>query len=160
MESAVTIRRLVRGDADSILAIQSSCPEIAPWSKRDYEVMAEGSTVGWVASKAASAGISEASIAESIVGFITARVAADEIEILNLGVDPNERRRGVAKALLRAALAWGVENHGRQAFLEVRASNSAAIQFYESFGFHAAGRRAKYYTSPVEDALQLTIQIQ
>ncbi len=160
MESAVTIRRIARDDADSILAIQSSCPELAPWSKRDYEAMADGSTVGWVASKVAHAGSSAISDAAAIVGFITARVAADEIEILNLGVTPNERRRGVAKALLKAAFAWGVENHARQAFLEVRASNSAAIQFYESFGFHAAGRRAKYYTSPVEDALQLTIQIQ
>ena len=160
MESAVTIRRLVRGDADSILAVQSSCPELAPWSKRDYEAMAEGSTVGWVALKPAPAGMSATSDTSALVGFITARVAADEIEILNLGVDPNERRHGVAKALLRAAFGWGVENHSRQAFLEVRASNSVAVQFYESFGFHAVGKRAKYYTSPVEDALQLAVQIQ
>jgi ribosomal-protein-alanine acetyltransferase len=160
VESAVTIRRLVRGDADSILAVQSSCPELAPWSKRDYEAMAEGSTVGWVALKPAPAGMSATSDTPALVGFITARVAADEIEILNLGVDPNERRHGVAKALLKAAIAWGVENHARQAFLEVRASNSVAVQFYESFGFHAVGKRAKYYTSPVEDALQLAVQIQ
>lgn len=159
MESAITIRRLVRGDADSILAIQSSCPELAPWSKCDYEEMAEGNTVGWVASNPAP-GISANFDAGSIAGFITARVAADEIEILNLGVDPNQRRHGVAKALLKAAFAWGAENHARQAFLEVRASNSAAIQFYESFGFRAAGRRAKYYSSPIEDALQLAAQIQ
>lgn len=160
MESAVTVRRLVRGDADSILSIQSSCPELAPWSKRDYEEMAEGDTVGWVASKTALAGTSATSPEATIMGFITARVAADEIEILNLGVDPNERRHGVAKALLKAAFAWGAENQARQAFLEVRASNSGAIQFYESFGFHAVGKRAKYYTSPVEDALQLAVQIQ
>jgi ribosomal protein S18 acetylase RimI-like enzyme len=103
VESAVTIRRLVRGDADSILAIQSKCPELAPWSKRDYETMVEGSTVGWVALKAVPPRSSATSEASAIVGFITVRVAADEIEVLNLGVDPNGRRRGVAKALLRAA---------------------------------------------------------
>jgi [ribosomal protein S18]-alanine N-acetyltransferase len=158
VESPITIRRLAPSDADAILEIQFRCPELAQWSKRDYEEITEGVTAGWVGSKIAN-DPSSAGVAV-IVGFITARVAADEIEILNLGVDPAERRRGVARSLLKAAFAWGVENHVRRAFLEVRASNVAAIQFYKTFGFQTAGLRPKYYNSPIEDALQLSALIE
>ena len=159
MESAVRVRRLAHGDADSILAIQSLSPELAPWSRRDYEAMSNGNTVGWVAEVVSGATKADAAKPESIAGFITARVTADEIEILNLGVAPDARRRGIATTLLKAAMAWGTENQARKAFLEVRASNSAAIQFYERAGFRTLGRRAKYYTSPIEDALQLVAKI-
>lgn len=159
MESVIPIRRLARSDADSVLAIQSSCTELAQWSKRDYEDIANRGMAGWVAPLANNTQGNDGLRAEPIVGFITARIAADEIEILNLGVAPDERRRGVAKALLQAALKWGTENQARRAFLEVRASNSAAIQFYEAFGFQSAGRRTNYYTSPKEDALQLSARI-
>jgi [ribosomal protein S18]-alanine N-acetyltransferase len=158
MESTVTIRRLATSDVDAVLAIQSRCPELAPWSSRDYESMTDGNTVGWVAEVAA--GVRNDAVRRgAIPGFITARIAADEIEILNLGVAPDARRLGVATALLKAAMAWGNENHAQKAFLEVRLSNSAAIQFYERAGFQAVGRRAKYYASPGEDALQLVANI-
>lgn len=160
MESPITIRRLAPRDADAILAIQSQCPELAQWSKQDYEAMSEGNSIGWVASPFLTAAESPASPAASaIAGFITARLAADEVEILNLGVSPEQRRRGIAEALLNAALEWARENRARQVFLEVRVSNNPAIQFYKKAGFHPIGRRANYYTSPVEDALQLAMQI-
>jgi len=85
-----------------------------------------------------------------VAGFLVMReVAPGEREILNLAVDPAERRTGIARglvgdALARAKGAW---------FLEVRASNSAAIQLYESAGFKRAGRRPDYYREPAEDAI-------
>ncbi len=159
MESAITIRRLAPGDTHAILAIQSRCPELASWSGRDYEAMADGNTIGWVAELVAGAAGKDTERPDSIAGFITARIAADEIEILNLGVAPHARRHGIATALLKAATTWGTENHAQKAFLEVRVSNSAAIRFYETAGFQEVGRRAKYYTSPIEDALQLVAKI-
>jgi len=159
VESAVAIRRLAPGDANAILAIQSLCPELAPWSGRDYEAMADGNSIGWVAAIVAGAARNDAVRPGSIAGFITARLAADEIEILNLGVAPDARRHGIATALLKAAMSWGTENHAQKVFLEVRVSNSAAIRFYERAGFQTVGRRAKYYTSPIEDALQLVSKI-
>jgi len=159
VESAVTIRRLAPSDADSILAIQSQCPELTQWSNRDYEGMADGGMVGWVASLSGDPSANEGKGAGPIIGFITARVAADEMEILNLAVAPDQRRRGAASALLRAATAWGLANEARRGFLEVRASNLAAIRFYEMAGFTETGRRTNYYASPVEDALQLVVRI-
>jgi [ribosomal protein S18]-alanine N-acetyltransferase len=159
VESPITIRRLASSDADAIIAIQCLCPELARWSIRDYETMTNGNTVGWVAEIVSGAAKNDAVTPASIAGFITARVAADEIEILNLGVAPDARRNGIASALLKAAMAWGNKNHAQKIFLEVRASNSAAIRFYEMAGFQTVGRRAKYYTSPIEDALQLVANI-
>jgi ribosomal-protein-alanine acetyltransferase len=159
VESAIRIRRLTPGDASAILAIQTLCPELAPWSGRDYEAMTDGNAAGWVAEVVAGAAKNDAVRPGSVAGFITARVASDEIEILNLGIAPDARRHGIATALLKAAMAWGTENHAQKAFLEVRVSNSAAIQFYERAGFQTAGRRAKYYRSPIEDALQFVAKI-
>ena len=79
------------------------------------------------------------------VGFLVARqTAPGEREILNLAVDPSQRRRGVARALLQAELGRGKN----QWFLEVRESNLGAIRLYQSAGFRVAGRRESYYSNP------------
>jgi [ribosomal protein S18]-alanine N-acetyltransferase len=158
VESPITIRRLERADAASIVAIQSSCPELAQWSQHDYEAMAAGNPIGWVALRSVNATVADPN-RSPIIGFITARIAADEMEILNLAVTWDKRRLGAASALLQAAMSWGIAKLARRAFLEVRASNLPALRFYAKAGFKPAGRRANYYTSPPEDALQLAAEI-
>lgn len=88
------------------------------------------------------------------LGFLLYRkVAPNEHEILNLAVRPEARRTGVATQLLKDVLAekgnW---------FLEVRTSNSAARNLYQSVGFQESGRRPKYYKNPDEDAVVLVFQ--
>lgn len=90
---------------------------------------------------------------ERIVGYVFCREVAGESEILNLAVDPLLRRGGVGRTLLGAALAWLKERGARETFLEVRASNAAAIRLYEGAGFRAVGRRSDYYQRPPEDAI-------
>jgi ribosomal-protein-alanine N-acetyltransferase len=87
-----------------------------------------------------------------------ARCAADEAEILNLAVAPESRRRGYATALTQEALRDFLGQGVRRVFLEVRASNRAAIAFYEGLGFRGAGRRAAYYDKPREDAVCMTLE--
>jgi [ribosomal protein S18]-alanine N-acetyltransferase len=90
-----------------------------------------------------------------VVGYTIGRVAADEGEILNVGVHPESRRRGIARALVRTLLdALGAAG-ARQVYLEVRESNAAARQLYAALGFGEVGRRARYYRRPVEDAVIL-----
>ncbi len=89
-------------------------------------------------------------VAEGPVGFLLCRtLGAAEAEVLNIAVDPAYRRRGVARLLLSGFLA---EFPG-DIFLEVRASNAAAIELYRRFGFVDAGLRRSYYHRPVEDAV-------
>ena len=92
---------------------------------------------------------------ESICGYVIAAVITDEAEVLNLAVAGQSRRRGLGGRLLDAGLGMIRERGAREVFLEVRESNAAAIALYNSRGFAALSRRARYYRNPVEDALVL-----
>ena len=71
--------------------------------------------------------------------------------IMNVAVDPDERRTGVATCLLEALLER-VGDEGARFTLEVRQSNAAAIELYGRFGFRTAGLRRRYYQDNGEDA--------
>jgi [ribosomal protein S18]-alanine N-acetyltransferase len=141
----LTIRSLESRDVETILAIQSACPEIAQWTAWDYERVARGEMAGWVAEEDTG-----------VVGFLIARRVSIDIEILNLAVHNDARRRGTGAALLNAALAWAAAFHAERAILEVRVSNLAALSFYDRHNFQVTGRRPRYYTAPIEDAHLLT----
>lgn len=144
----LNIRLAASQDVESILAIQSDSPEIAQWTLWDYERVARGEMAGWVAEEASG-----------VAGFLVARHTGGDIEILNFAVRREARRRGMGAALLQEALEWGRSLRAEKAFLEVRASNLEALQFYERRGFQAAGRRPRYYTAPMEDAMVLTLKL-
>ena len=91
-------------------------------------------------------------------GFILARVAADESEILTLAVAPEARRGGLGRDLVRAVLAEASIRHARATFLEVSEANAPARALYAGCGFVEVGRRARYYGGVV-DALVLRAAI-
>src|SRR5262249_47141567 len=79
------------------------------------------------------------------LGVILCRVAAGEMEVLTLGVTPAARRRGVAQALMAAALPAARDLGAEEVFLEVAVDNDPAIALYERLGFRKAGLRKSYY---------------
>jgi len=81
----------------------------------------------------------------SPVGFLIASTAADEAEILSLGVSPGFRRKGVAIALINFLLHHAKAKGAEKFFLEVAADNAAAIELYRSAGFERVGLRRNYY---------------
>ncbi len=87
-------------------------------------------------------------------GFVLARVAADEAEILTLAVIPAARRGGRGHALLRAAEHKAAASGARKMFLEVAPANLAARALYSSAGYAEVGRRKNYYRDG-SDALLL-----
>mgnify|MGYP002655279198 CR=1 FL=1 len=87
-------------------------------------------------------------------GFVLARVAADEAEILTLAVIPAARRQGHAGALLAGAMAGALLRGAGTMFLEVSDRNGAARGLYARAGFTEAGRRRRYYADG-SDALVL-----
>ncbi len=71
--------------------------------------------------------------------------------LMNIAVDPNRRREGIAGGLLDAMIdAAGATG---EYTLEVRTSNAGAIALYERFGFRSAGTRPRYYRDTGEDAV-------
>jgi len=89
----------------------------------------------------------------NIIGYICVNFVLHEAHILNLAVDPDFRRRGVASLLMDEALRELKNVSCVFIYLEVRVSNVGAKEFYEGFGFKPASIRKKYYASPNEDAL-------
>lgn len=91
-------------------------------------------------------------------GFIIARAAADEAEILTLAVRPDFRRKGLGTTLVHAAAGHAQRLGSCRLFLEVAVGNVPAAKLYESLGFHEVGRRNAYYAvapGKYEDALIL-----
>lgn len=88
-------------------------------------------------------------------GYIIYWVVAEEMHILNLAVHPSHRRQGLARCLLTKAMAHARELDAQVAWLEVRPSNTPALNLYHSLGFRKVGRRPRYYEDTQEDALLL-----
>ncbi|GIX07524.1 MAG: hypothetical protein KatS3mg115_1927 [Candidatus Poribacteria bacterium] len=93
-----------------------------------------------------------ARVEAQVVGYVIFWVAAEEIHIVNIAVDPDFRRRGIGRQLLAAALHEARQMKLTRATLEVRPSNAPAIRLYESFGFQTVALRRGYYSDTGEDA--------
>ncbi len=130
------IRRGVPADLADIAAIQAASPEAPQWNVADYLqydllVAVSGTQVN---------------------GFLAFRtVAESEREILNLAVAPGLRRHGIARELWKSLLPGFTGT----VYLEVRETNQAARNLYNSLGFEELSRRPAYYSSPSEAAIVL-----
>jgi ribosomal-protein-alanine N-acetyltransferase len=142
VQSGATVRKYRPGDSEAVLAISERSPEAAQWSAESYGHAASSGQI-----------VLLAEVGDSIAGFLVARVIRGEAEILNLAIDPPQRRKGLAKRLLIEMFAQAKQKGADRVFLEVRASNLAAISFYGNHGFCPVGKRAAYYCAPTEDAL-------
>jgi ribosomal-protein-alanine N-acetyltransferase len=143
------IRQGVPADAPALVAIERRAFG-DPWSEASFrESLSAAWTFGLVAERESE-----------IVGYLIAREAAGTGEILNLAVDPPQRRSGVARALLDAGLVILRRRQVDEVFLEVRVSNEAAQSLYRRAAFRPVGRRRSYYRNPVEDALVLRLGLE
>ena len=129
----MNVRAATPEDLAAITEIQALSPEASQWEPENY--LDYDCTVAFET---------------RVIGFlVTRQTAPGEREILNLAVDPSQRRRGVARVLLEAEL--GRERN--QWFLEVRESNQNALKLYQSAGFRVTGRRESYYSNPPESGI-------
>lgn len=89
----------------------------------------------------------------NILGYGGFWKVADEAQITNLVIAPQERRRGHGRYLLEQLLTHAQAEGCRVSRLEVRRQNQAAIALYRQMGFTVQGQRANAYTDPVDDAI-------
>ena len=141
------IRPATPADVSALVAIERASFS-DPWSANDFRE-----------SMAAGVSLLLAVRADEVLGYVVARAAADEGEILNLAVGAAHQRRGVGRALARAALKALGARGARTVYLEVRESNAAARHLYHGLGFEVLTRRRDYYRRPVEAALVLKTAI-
>ena len=86
-------------------------------------------------------------------GFLIARRATDEAELLTLAVAPRFRGAGLSKALLKEAIAMLRTAGAKQLYLEVAEGNTAALGLYQSCGAKPVGRRSRYYENGADAAI-------
>jgi ribosomal-protein-alanine N-acetyltransferase len=89
------------------------------------------------------------------LGYAILRLGPGEAELLSLAVHPDERRRGLGRALLSAAVEQARQAGAKICHLEVRVTNAAARALYRRQGFRRVGRRRAYYADGT-DALLLS----
>ena len=92
---------------------------------------------------------------DAVAGYVGSQSVMGETDMMNIAVDPNYRRQGVAAALVEELVRQLKAKGNHCLTMEVRASNDAAIALYEKLGFAQIGRRPNYYRNPREDALIL-----
>jgi [ribosomal protein S18]-alanine N-acetyltransferase len=90
---------------------------------------------------------------EQLVGYVINSRYVDAWHVMNVAVDPDYQRRGIATILLERLFELTADDDRRGYTLEVRVSNAGAIQLYERLGFERRGTRRGYYTDNREDAL-------
>jgi ribosomal-protein-alanine N-acetyltransferase len=138
--AAVEIRRLTYADLPQVVAIERRA-FTTPWSLAMF-----------VLELSKPSGICLAATTEDeLVGYLVCSRYDTVWHVMNVAVDPDRRRRGIATALI-GALLERIGPDG-QVTLEVRRSNVGAQVLYERFGFRSAGVRSRYYADNGEDAV-------
>lgn len=97
---------------------------------------------------------------KATVGFILGQLAADEAEIISIGVAPDWQRKGLGAKLVQGLARACARGDAKRLFLEVAEDNPAAIGLYRKAGFAEVGRRKAYYERPgaaAVDALILSL---
>ena len=107
----------------------------SPWTRAMYEQELQHAGQAFIAVLRAGS--------TRVAAYCSYRLVVDEIQINNVAVRPESRRRGYGRALIG----------GNTAILEVRRSNDAARRLYAQAGFVQAAERPRYYANPEEDAV-------
>ena len=140
----IELRRLTARDLSAIEEIEKrSYP--TPWSRAMFAgELAKPSSICLGAVDAETG---------RLVGYLIISRYVDAWHVMNVAVDPEHRRKGVAQMLLEHLFDLTAGDERRGYTLEVRESNAAAIRLYERLGFVKQGVRRGYYTDNREDAL-------
>ena len=149
MSPPAEIRRLAYADLPRVIAVERRAFP-TPWSLAMFVLeLSKPSGICLAAWRRQADG---RPVADHLSGYLICSRYDTVWHVMNVSVDPSERRRGLATALLDS-LIERIDDPDAQFTLEVRVSNAPAISLYEGFGFMAAGVRRRYYADNQEDAL-------
>ena len=136
--------RMVQEDADGVARVEAACMPV-PWSRQSFWEEASHTDAYYLIAR-------DVDRDNLIVAYAGCWVLANEGHITNVAVDPDYQGQGLGRRLMNELTsrvkALGVDSMT----LEVRPSNTVAINLYTSLCFRSVGQRPKYYTNPVEAA--------
>lgn len=152
--SEFSVRAAVAGDVAGVIVLERATAEAPHWGEAEYVAAMDGGG-GYVRRcllVAEADGV--------VIGFAVGKVAEEAAELESVAVDLRMRRGGVGRALCAAVIAWSREERAEVVELEVRAASAGAIGLYRGLGFVAVGRRSRYYSEPVDDAVLMRLDLQ
>jgi ribosomal-protein-alanine N-acetyltransferase len=133
------------GDVEALVAIDRGSPRA--WDRRDFTAELGHSPSTLFVLRASGAP----------VAFVVVRLQAEDLDIVNLAVAPEARRRGFGRRLLSLLLDHAASKGVKSVFLEVREGNREARKLYASAGFEETQRRPGFYLEPREDAILMRL---
>jgi ribosomal-protein-alanine N-acetyltransferase len=136
-------------DVDAVLAIEQAV-QAYPWTRGNF---VDAFNQGYVCRVDEADG--------EIRSYAILRPILDEAELLSIGVAAAQQRKGLGRAMLLEMLDLACARNMLRVFLEVRASNTAALALYRSAGFGTIGLRRDYYknASGSEDAITMACKL-
>jgi [ribosomal protein S18]-alanine N-acetyltransferase len=144
--SPVEIRRLSYPDLPQVIGVERRVFP-TPWSLAMFVLeLSKQSGICLAATVRGADG------QQRLVGYLICSRYDTVWHVMNVAIDSDHQRRGLASALL-TELYERVGDSRARFTLEVRRSNSVAIHLYEREGFRSAGIRRRYYQDNGEDAL-------
>lgn len=130
---------------DSLAALERQCFS-QPWSRAGLATELQEPTACFLAAEDEG----------KAVGYAGMHCVLNEAYVTNVAVDAAYRRRGVGSLLMNALEQAAQERGAAFLSLEVRASNTGALDLYRGCGFQAVGLRKGMYDQPKEDGFILT----
>jgi ribosomal-protein-alanine N-acetyltransferase len=136
-------RRMTLGDVERVMRVEHEVYEF-PWTEKIFSDCIRVGYYCWLALQR-----------QNIVGHAVISVSAGESHMLNLSIAREYQRRGFGKEFIEFLIQQAQAKQAQTMLLEVRPSNTAAINCYNSAGFNEIGLRKDYYPAPEgrEDAL-------
>ncbi|MYM33180.1 ribosomal protein S18-alanine N-acetyltransferase [Duganella sp. FT94W] len=98
----------------------------------------------------------------SLLGYFLLMAAVDEAHLLNVAVSAEKQRQGLGRLLLNQSVACARGLGMTSVLLEVRPSNTRALDIYARYGFKQIGRRKGYYPAANqqrEDAVVMRFEL-
>lgn len=142
----ITIREMTSLDVDQVHMLEKMAFSM-PWSRQDFADMVENKDALYLV-------VEEDFCPGTVIACCGMRSIVGEGDISNVVVHPDYRKRGIARQMLEELFRRGKADLGVEAYtLEVRKSNTDAVNLYHRLGFTDEGIRKNFYEKPVEDAI-------
>lgn len=148
--SQIVITKMTKEDLPGVFEVEKNAFPI-PWPISSFEEELNNILATYLVAK----------IDEKIVGYIGMLFVMDECHVLNIAVDTNYRRMGIATKLVNELFKHCKKHQTTYVMLEVRVTNIPAQKLYSKLGFKDEVLRKDYYKNPDgtrEDALIMSLE--
>ncbi len=133
LNASIEVRSMHYQDLTSVVAVEEKAYPL-PWTLGIFRDCLRVGYKAWVVA-----------LDNEIIGYGIVMLSSGEAHILNICIDPAYQKKGLGRYLLRFMLKKSNQTDIDMVLLEVRRSNTAAQQLYQSEGFHELGVRKGYY---------------